>query len=161
MPQARGIAASVQDGYGAFRQPKVECGCCKMHVFRVGGVRQNLYVFNLYRNPALDDRIFDCPQTSMAAVQADDVRATFLSVGDLNGYHQQWFVSTTTNRHGAAAFDLATVSGCGQLVAGQTHSHSRTLDLLMTDVPDLGRVSLVKPIDNSDHSSLSAIISMD
>ena len=30
----------------------------------------------------------------------------------------------------------------------------------MTDVPDLIRVSVVAPIGNSDHSSLSAIISM-
>ena len=30
----------------------------------------------------------------------------------------------------------------------------------MTDVPDLVRVSVVAPIGNSDHSSLSAVISM-
>ena len=34
----------------------------------------------------------------MAAVQAEDVRASFLFMGDLNGYYQQWFDSTTTNR---------------------------------------------------------------
>ena len=34
-----------------------------------------------------------------------------------------------------------------------------TLDLLMTDVPDLLRVAVVAPIGNSDHSSLSAVIS--
>ena len=43
MPRARGLAAYVRDGYGAFRQQKFECGCCKMLVFRVCGVRQNLY----------------------------------------------------------------------------------------------------------------------
>ena len=32
--------------------------------------------------------------------------------------------------------------------------------LLMTDVPDLVRVTVVAPIGNSDHSSLSAVISM-
>ena len=41
MPRARGMAAYVRDGYGAFCQPKFECGCCKMLVFRVCGVRQN------------------------------------------------------------------------------------------------------------------------
>ena len=71
---ARGMAAYVRDGYGAFRQPKFECSCCEMLVFRVCGMRQNLYVFSLYRNPDLDDRIFDCLLTSMAAVQAEDVR---------------------------------------------------------------------------------------
>ena len=48
------------------------------------------FVFNLYRNPDLDDQIFDCLLTSMAAVQAEDVRASFLFVSDLNGHHQEW-----------------------------------------------------------------------
>ena len=78
------MAAYVRDGYGAFRQPKFECGCCEMLVFRDCGVRQNLYVYSLYSNPDLDDRIFDCLLTSMAAMQAEDVRASFLFVGDLN-----------------------------------------------------------------------------
>ena len=30
MPRARGMAVYVRDGYGAFRQPKFECGCCEM-----------------------------------------------------------------------------------------------------------------------------------
>ena len=60
MPRARGMAACVRDGNGAFRQPKFECGCCEMLVFRVCGARQNFYVFSLYRNTDLDDRIYDC-----------------------------------------------------------------------------------------------------
>ena len=89
MPRARGMAAYVRNGYGAFRQPKFECGCCEMLFFRVCGVRQNLYVYSLYHNPDLDDRIFYCLLASMAAVQAEDVRASFLFVGDLNGHHQE------------------------------------------------------------------------
>ena len=77
MPRARGMAAYVRDGYGTFHQPKLKCGCCEMLIFRVCGVRQNLYVFGLYRNPDLDDRIFDCLLTSMAVVQAEDVHASF------------------------------------------------------------------------------------
>ena len=77
-----------------------------MLVFRVCGVRQNLYVYSLYRNPDLDGRIFDCLLASKAAVQAEDVRASFMFVGDLNGHHQEWLGSTTTNRHGVAAFDF-------------------------------------------------------
>ena len=95
MPRARGMAAYVRDGYGAFRLPKFECGCCEMLFFRVCGVRQNLYVYSLYRNPDVDDRIFDCLLASMAAVQAKDARASFLFVGDLNGHHQEWLGSTT------------------------------------------------------------------
>ena len=53
MLRARGLSAYVRDGYEAFRQPKFECGCYEILVFRVCGVRQNLYVYSLYRNPDL------------------------------------------------------------------------------------------------------------
>ena len=85
-----------------------------------------------YRNPDLDNRIFDRLIASMAAVQADDVHTSFLFAGDFNGHHQEWLGSTTTNRHGVAAFDFATVSGCDQLVVGPTHVRGGTLDFLMT-----------------------------
>ena len=68
--------------------------------------------------------------------------------------------STTTNRHEVAAFDFATVSGCDQLVVGPTHSRGETLDLLITDVPDVAWVVVVAQIGNSDHSYLSVVISM-
>ena len=69
-------------------------------------------------------------------VQAEDVHASFLFVGDLNCHHQEWLCSATTNRHGVAAIDFTTVSGCDQLVVGPTHARVGTLDLLITDVPD-------------------------
>ena len=47
-----------------------------------------------------------------------------------------------------------------QLAIGPTHARGGTLDLLMTTVPDLVRVSVVAPIGNSDHSSLSAVLLM-
>ena len=47
-----------------------------------------------------------------------------------------------------------------QLVVCPTHARGGTLDFLMTDVPDLIRVAVVAPIGNSDHSFLSAVISM-
>ena len=122
-------------------------------------LRQNLYVFSLYCNPHLDDRIFYCLLASMPAMHTEDIRTSFLFVGDLNGHHQEWLGSTTTNRHGVAAFNFATVSGCDQLVVGPTHARGGTLDLLMT-VPELVLVAVVAPIVNSDHSSLSAVISM-
>ena len=75
-----------------------------------------LYMFRLYRNPDLDDRIFYCLLTSMAAVQTEDIRVSFIFVGDLNGHRQEWLGFTTTIRHGVAVFDFATVSGCDQLV---------------------------------------------
>ena len=124
------------------------------------GVRQNLYVFSLYRNPDLDDRIFDCLLSSMAAVQTEDIRASFLFVGDLNSLHQEWFGSTTTKSHGVAAFDFATIFGCDQLVVGPTHARGATLDFLMTDVPGLVWIAVIAPIGNSDHSPLSEVISV-
>ena len=65
MNRHRGMATYDRDCYGAFRQPKFECCCREMLVFRVCGVRQKLCVFSLYRNPDLDDRIFDCLLASM------------------------------------------------------------------------------------------------
>ena len=46
--------------------------------------------------------------------------------------------------------DFLTVSGCDQLVVGPTHARGGTRDLLLTDVPDLVRVSVEAPIGNSD-----------
>ena len=82
--QACMMAAYVSDIYGAFRQPKFPCGCCEMVVFMVGGGRQNFYVF--CRNRYLDDWISKSLLTSMAAVQAEDVHASFMIMGDLNGH---------------------------------------------------------------------------
>ena len=97
----------------------------------------------------------------MAVVNISEVRPlSFLFVDDLNGHHQEWLGSTTTNRHGVSTFDVATVSGWDQLVVGPTHVGGGTLALVMTDVPDLVWVAVVAPIGNSDHSSLSAVISM-
>ena len=64
---------------------------------------------------------------------------------------------STTNRDGVAAFDLATVFSCDQLVLGPTHARGGTLDLLMTDVSDLVWIAVVAPIGNSDHSSLFSV----
>ena len=162
MPRARGMASYVRDGYGEFRQPKFECCCCEMLVFRVCGARQYFYGFSLFRNLDLDDQIYDCLKPAMAAVQAADARASFLFMCDLNGHHQEWLGSTPKNRHGVAALDFATVSCCDQLVMviGPTHARGRTLDLLMTDVPDLVQVAVVAPLGSSDQSSLSIAISL-
>ena len=81
-------------------------------------------------------------------------------MGDLNGHHQEWLGSTTTNCLRVAALNFAPVSGCDQLVTGPTHGRGGTLALLMTDVPDLVRVAVVAPLSSSDHSSLSIAIWM-
>ena len=48
--------------------------------------RHNFHVFSLNYNTDLDDWISDCLLTSMAAIQAEDIR--FLIVSDLNGYSE-------------------------------------------------------------------------
>ena len=53
---------------------------------------------------------------------------------------------------------LSQLSGC--VVVGPTDARGGTLDLLMTNVPDLVWIAVVAPIGISDHSSLSAVISM-
>ena len=68
--------------------------------------------------------------------------------------------STTTNRRSLAAFDFASVSGFNQLIVDPTQARFEIFDLL-TEVPDLVWVGVVAPICNSDHSFLSAVISMD
>ena len=57
-----------------FANPNLSVVVAKCCFFRVCGVRDNLYVFCLYRNPDVDDRIIDGLLASMAAVQAEDVR---------------------------------------------------------------------------------------
>ena len=49
-------------------------------------MRQNFYVFTLYRNPNPDDHIFYCLVTSMAAEHAKGVRTSFPFMGDLNDH---------------------------------------------------------------------------
>ena len=91
-------------------------------------------MFTLYRNPDLDDRIYDCLLTAMAAVQAADARASFLFVGDLNGHHQEWLGSSTTNRHGVATLEFATVSGCDR---GSDHSSLSVAISMAQAIPNL------------------------
>ena len=51
--QSDGGICTRWNGYGAFHQPKFECGCCEMLGFKVCGVGQNFYVFSLYGNTDL------------------------------------------------------------------------------------------------------------
>ena len=96
----------------------------------------------------------------MAAMQAEDICASFQFLGDLNGHHQEWLGSINMNCHAVAAVQFSTVSGCDQLVVGPTHARSGTIDFLMTDVPDLVQAAAEAPIGIPVHSSLSAVISM-
>ena len=79
-----------------------------------------------------------------AASHAEHVRACFPFVGDLNGHHQEWLGSTTTNCHGVVAFDFATCL----VVIGCRHGPCTWSRDLMTAVSDLVLVAVVAPIAN-------------
>ena len=83
MPRARGMAAYVRDGYGAFANPNLSVVVANAGFQGVWCETEPLC------NPDLDDRIFDCLLASMAAVRAEDVRASFLFVDELNGLRQE------------------------------------------------------------------------
>ena len=117
----------------------------KFCFIRVCGVRRNLHVFSLYWNLDLDDRIFDFLLTSMATVQAKDVRASFRFVDDLNGHHQEWLGSRTRIimmlHHLTSQLCLVVISW---LLANHL-ARRETFDLLMTGVPELARLLLPHP----------------
>ncbi len=157
-PRVRGMAVYVRDGFCASVYKSHICDCCELQVVRICGGRMNFYVFSVYRNPDIDDHVYDCLLDSMASIQEDDSRAAFIFVGDFNANHAEWLGSPRTDAHGTAARDFADVSGCDQLVSGPTHERGGTLDLLFTDVPDLVTVSVRAPVGGSDHSALSFVV---
>ena len=157
--RVRGLALYVRDGFPAYRQRKYECDCCEMYVVRVCGIRQNFYLFGCYRNPDLDDHIFDCLLNALAKVQSEDRRAAFVFVGDFNAHHEEWLGSSRTDQHGRSACEFSALSDCSQLVDRSTHRDGGVLDLVLTDVPDLVKVTVGSCLGGSDHCSLSVAIS--
>ena len=49
----------------------------------------NFYLFSVSRNPDADDGIFDCLLVSMAAIQENDIKASFVFIGDFNAHHKE------------------------------------------------------------------------
>ena len=72
IPRARGMAVYVREGYSASRNRLAECGCHEVQVMKVCGRLHNFYLFSIYRNPDLDDSVFDCLLSSMASIQESD-----------------------------------------------------------------------------------------
>ncbi len=116
----------------------------------------NYYIFSVYRNPDLDDSIYDCLLGSMASIQESDSKASFVVLGDVNAHHQEWLNSIfPTNQHGRGALDISNLSGCEQIVQSPTHAPGNCLDLLFTDAPSAVTVQVVSPLGSTDHSGLS------
>ena len=133
----------------------------ELMVIRVCGARLNTYIFGLYRNPDLDDHLYDCLLSAISEIQLSDKRASFVFCGDLNAHHSEWLGSPRTNVHGVAAFDFASSAGCLQIVNEPTHVAGGTLDLVLTDIPDLVTVVVGCPVGSSDHSALLIELSLD
>ena len=140
----------------ASRITKFECGCHEMMMVKICSRFNNYYIFSVYRNPDLDDSIYDCLLSSMASIQESDSKASFVFVGDVNAHHQEWLNSISpTNQHGRAALDFSNLSGCEQIVQSPTHASGNCLDLLFTDSPSAVTVQVVPPLGSTDHSGLS------
>ena len=155
IPRARGMALYVREGLSATHRPLFECGCHEMQVVKISGRLVNLYIFSCYRNPDLDDSIYDCLLDRMAAVQEADVKACFVFAGDFNAHHVEWLNSVSaTDNHGVAALDFSTISGCEQLVNVPTHRSGNPLDLVFTDVPGIVSCRVNPPLGSSDHCTL-------
>ena len=112
----------------------------------------------MYRSPNTDDRVYDCLLSSMARIQTDDSKAVFCFVGDFNCHNAEWLGSRRTDSHGRAAQEFSVLADCAQLVRGPTHLAGGTLDLVMTNVPDLCKVN-VGGLLGPDHSYISIHIS--
>ena len=146
----------LKSGFVATHASAFECGCHEVVIVKVTSRFNNFYIFSIYRNPNLDNSIYDCLLSSMASVQEMDQKAAFLSMGDFNAHHRDWLSSLSpTNQYGVAAYDFSCVSGCDQLVDGPTHISGNCLDLVMTDTPGIVTTTINSPIGSSDHNSLS------
>ena len=160
-PRARGMSVYIRSGFTASRQKEFECGCHEVMVVRVCSKHNNIYVFSVYRNPDLDDSIFDCLKESMARVQERDPKSCFIFVGDVNVHHREWLQSrSSTDSHGIAALNFTNETGCEQLVTQPTHISGNRLDLFITDVPGICRVSVEPQIGSSDHFSVAARVTL-
>ena len=159
IPRAQGMAAYIGKDFSASRKSNFECGCHEVQVLKVCGRTNNFYLFSVYRNPDMDDAIFDCLLTSMATIQEQDRKAAFLFIGDFNAHHREWLNSISpTDIHGIRALDFTSETGCDQLVEGSTHRSGNCLDLLFSDTPGVVSCRVGGPIGTSDHSYISAVI---
>ena len=154
-PRVRGLAAYIRSGFLATVRKDFICNCHEVQLIKVCSKSNNFYIFSLYRNPDLDDRIYDCLLTSMSNIQECDRKSCFVFVGDLNAHHREWLSSNSTDRHGVAALDFANLSDCVQLIDVPTHTSDNCLDLLLTDVPGVVDAVVNPPLGSSDHSVVS------
>ena len=159
IPRARGMALYNRNDFSATNQRTYECSCHEVKIVKVCGGRSNFYIFSIYRNPDANDSIFNCLLSSVAIIQQNDIRSSFLFLSDFNVHHREWLNSISpTDRHGLSAYDFSSVSGCDQLVGEPTHVSGNCLDLIFTDVPGVATSRVGSPVGTSNHSYISATV---
>ena len=60
-----------------------------MQVVKVCGKHDNFSICYIYHNLYLGDGIFDCLLMTMATVQENDVKVSFVVNGDFNVHHKE------------------------------------------------------------------------
>ena len=153
------MAVYIRSGCSAPHEATFECGCREVQIIKVCGKHNNFYLFSVYRNPDADYGIFYCLLVSMAAIQENDGKASFVFIGDFDAHHKEWLNSITqTDCHGLRASDFSSESGCDQIIRNATHRSGNCLDLIFTDTPGVVSGNLGSPAGTSGHCYVSAII---
>ena len=123
------------------------------------GKHNNFYLFSVYWNPDAGDGIFDWLLVSMAAIQENDRKASFVFIEDFNAHHKEWLNSISqTDCLDLRALDFSSESGCDQIIHNPTHRSSNCLDLIFTDTPGVVAGNVGSPVGTSDHCYKSATI---
>ena len=160
--RARGLAIYIRSGFSASVKSDSKCSCHEVQLVKICSKSNNFYIFSIYRNPDLDNSIYDCLLTSMSMIQESDRKSAFIFVGDFNAHHKEWLGSVSpTDMYGRAALDFSNLSGCDQLIVGSTHRSGNCLDLLFTDVRPVVHSSVQAPLGSSDHSVVSFKLTVD
>ena len=68
-PRIRGLATYIRSEFSAANKEENVCTCHEFQVIRICSNNNNFYIFSLYRNPDLDDSIYDCLLSSMSEIQ--------------------------------------------------------------------------------------------
>ena len=153
------MAVYIRSGCSASHKATFECGCHKVQIIKVCGKHNNLYLFFGYRNPNADDGIFYCHLVSMAAIQENDRKGSFVFIGNFNAHHKEWLDSISqTYCHGLRALDFSSESGCDQIIHNPTHRLGNYFGLIFSDTPGVVVGSVGSPIGTSDHCYISAMI---
>ena len=111
--RAQGMALYTRSGCSASHKATFESGCHEVQIIKVCGKHNNFYLFSVCRNPDADDGIFDCLLVSMAAIQENDRKASFVFIGDFNAHHNERLNSLSqTDCHGLRTLDFSSEPGC-------------------------------------------------